>query len=332
MAFSITRGSLFAGRIFAAVGAVAGAVVAMASPTHAACADLAAGFDRAVAAGSVDALSRSIGAIGADAMCLGRVDEFRARLSDFLIAYAGAPGVTGADREHAIGVAERTLANSGNWQGLEKLADYFLRNGDTAKAHDWYEQTVTVLNTPGVAPKPNAIQLQTLADKLFGAQSLLNDDKEGLRDIPFVSSKREQDGSLGGLYSPVLLRGAAVVKVSIPINFYTNATRFTPTGLKAMQLLAEVAKQQPAMTLVGHADPRTPPGKPDYNMELSRQRAMAVRDELLRNGVTADIKVDWKGASQPFKASLLPNADLLTEEDIWQLDRRVEWVHDALPK
>jgi outer membrane protein OmpA-like peptidoglycan-associated protein len=117
--------------------------------------------------------------------------------------------------------------------------------------------------------------------------------------------------------------------VPIPVNFYTNETHFTPTGEKAMQELAEAAKTMRMMKLIGHADPR---GTAEYNMDLSLRRVEAVRAELLRQGIRAEIRIDWKGASQPFNVGVLPNADRLSREEIWQLDRRVEWVRDAVPE
>jgi outer membrane protein OmpA-like peptidoglycan-associated protein len=258
------------------------------------------------------------------------VEEFRARLVDFLVAHAGAPGIAAADRESALSAAERMLETSGNWHGAEKVADYFMGHRQELKAHQWYQKSVSILNTPGSVATPD--ERRTLMIKLAAAQSLANDDHEGGKNVAFVGSKREIDGSLGGLFSPALLRvprGAVVVNVPIPINFYTNETRFTPTGEKAMQELAKAAAQVRRMKLIGHADPR---GTGEYNMDLSRRRVEAVRDELLRNGVTAEIWIDWKGAQQPFDTSVLPNADRLSKEEIWQLDRRVEWARDALPE
>ena len=56
----------------------------------------------------------------------------------------------------------------------------------------------------------------------------------------------EVDGSAGGICSKALLRsarGTEVVDVPIPINFYTNETRFTPLGQKALQELAKVVER-----------------------------------------------------------------------------------------
>jgi hypothetical protein len=77
MAFSAMRLSLLAGMTLTAAG--------MASAAQATCADLVAAFDEAVAAHAVDAAISGLGAIGGDAVCEGRVKEFRGKLMDFLI-------------------------------------------------------------------------------------------------------------------------------------------------------------------------------------------------------------------------------------------------------
>jgi outer membrane protein OmpA-like peptidoglycan-associated protein len=203
-----------------------------------------------------------------------------------------------------------------------------MKSGDRAKAHQWYMQSVSVLATPGFTATDE--ERKELKTKLAAAQSLATDDRGGQRSVPFIKS-RDALGNLGGIYSPALLhvRGATVVSVPIPINFYYNDIRFTPNGEQAMQELAEAAAQVPTMKLVGHADPR---GNPQYNMDLSKRRVMAVRDELGKKGVKAKIMIEWKGDQQPFDVSVLPDADKLSQEDVWQLDRRVEWVRDAVPE
>ena len=297
----------------------------------AACADLVAAFDKAVAAHSVDGAILGLEAISDDAVCGGRVDEFRGKLVDFLVVYAGSADLAAADRAKAIDVAERMLTTGGgNWRGAEKLADYFMGRGDRLSAYEWYQKSVSILNALGI--RASLDERSALLTRLAAAQSLANDDQEGRKNITFAPVMREPDGRPGGIYSPALLRGprgAAVVSVPVPVNFYTNETRFTPTGDKAIQELAEAAKTMRMMKLVGHADPR---GTAEHNMDLSRRRVEAVRAELLRQGITAEIRVDWKGATQPFNVGVLPNADRLSPEEIWQLDRRVEWVRDAVPE
>jgi outer membrane protein OmpA-like peptidoglycan-associated protein len=320
MTFSEMRLALFAAMFATSAGIATGA--------QADCQDLVGAFDRAVGARSVDAASRALDAIGDDIVCGARVDEFRRKFAEFLVAYVEADRTP--DRPRATSMAERTLESIRNWQIAEKLADDFMESGDKANAYRWYEQTVSFLKTnPGT--DATAVERDRLITKLAAAQSLTNDDQEGDKPIAYVPTTREMDGSLGGIYSNVLLRGhraAEVVNVPIPINFYTNEARFTPTGEKALQELAEAVQEQQVRTLrlVGHADPR---GTPRYNMDLSRRRVEAVRDELRRRAIGADIMIDWKGAQQPFDVTVLPYKP--SPEEIWQLDRRVEWAREALP-
>jgi outer membrane protein OmpA-like peptidoglycan-associated protein len=64
-------------------------------------------------------------------------------------------------------------------------------------------------------------------------------------------------------------------------------------------------------------------------MKLSRDRVLAVQKRLQQANVKAQITVQWKGASEPFDWSVLPDGDKLSQEEIWQLDRRVVWLRDA---
>src|SRR5215470_10890003 len=114
MTISRMRSGLFAGPVFIA----AAITLAGAGTAQAACKDAVEAFDNAVKARAVDAAVSGLGAIGDElGMCLTRIEEFRARLVDFLIDYAGTPGVAAADRDRALGTAERTLLSSGNWKG-----------------------------------------------------------------------------------------------------------------------------------------------------------------------------------------------------------------------
>jgi outer membrane protein OmpA-like peptidoglycan-associated protein len=318
MSLAKTRSNLFVAAIFSA---------GMATAAQAACQDLVTTFDEAVAARSIDAARRALAGIGDDVVCGARVDEFRGKLVDFLVTYAGTAGVADTDRNRATAMAQAALEISRNWQGAQKLADYFMSRREKVNAHHWYEQSVSFLNTnPSITATP--IERHTLLTKLAAAQSLVNDDHEGTTPIRYVPTMRDAYGSPCGIYCEVLLRGTIVVNVPIPINFYTNEARFTPTGEAAVRELVEAirAQQVQTMKLIGHADPR---GTPQYNLDLSRRRVEAVRDKLVQEGVRADIRIEWKGAQQPFDVNVLPYRP--SQEEIWQLDRRVEWVRNALP-
>jgi outer membrane protein OmpA-like peptidoglycan-associated protein len=317
----------FAGPILIA----AAIMVAAAGAAQAACPDLIKTFDKAVAERQMDAAINSLDDISDNPsqMCLGRLPEFRAKLVDFLIDYARTPGLEAATRDKTIAKAENIVEVSGHWQGEVKLGDYFFAQRDQVKAHAWYVKSVAALATPGSTPATDKDRKE-LAGKLAAAQSLANDDKGGTRRVSNLVRNRAADGSLGGLYSTALvhLRAAEVVAVPMPINFVYNQASFTPAGEEAMKELIEAAKQVTTMKLVGHADPR---GTPEYNMNLSRTRVLAVRDRLVQAGAKtqAQVTVKWVGSSEAFDVSVLPDGDKLSQEEIWQLDRRVVWLRDA---
>jgi outer membrane protein OmpA-like peptidoglycan-associated protein len=302
-------------------------MVAGAGTARAACPDLIKAFDKAVAERKVDAAISGLDDLH-DNLCLGgsRFADYRAKLVDFLIDYAGTPGLEKTAHDNAIDRAGKIVAVSGYWQGKSKLADYYFAHGDKPMAHHWYVESVAALATPGAAATDD--ERKKLAGKLAAAQSLANDDQGGQRRISNPVHNRDASGHLSGLFSPALVhtRTAEVVAVPMPINFVYNQITFTPAGEDAMKELIEAAKQVPTMKLVGHADPQ---GAAEYNMNLSRNRVMAVRDRLVQAGVKAQITVQWKGASEPFDVSVLPEGDKLSQEEVYQLDRRVVWLRDA---
>jgi outer membrane protein OmpA-like peptidoglycan-associated protein len=110
----------------------------------------------------------------------------------------------------------------------------------------------------------------------------------------------------------------------VPITFDFAKTTFTNIGEDAARELADVLREQrpTRIILVGHTDVR---GSDERNMALSRARAEAVAAFLRQNGIDVAIETIGTGAKQP-----MPIADKtgLTQEDIYALDRRVEWRRD----
>jgi len=108
--------------------------------------------------------------------------------------------------------------------------------------------------------------------------------------------------------------------IPIPIQFVYREATFTEQGQKAVRLLLEYLKitGKTRVTLSGHADER---GSADLNMDLSRQRLQAVRDELRAGGYDGALILVPKGESEPFAGV---DRDALPEQDLFQLDRRVE--------
>jgi outer membrane protein OmpA-like peptidoglycan-associated protein len=304
MSISKMRPGPFAGPFFIA----AAVTIAGAGAARAACPDLIAAFDKAVAARAMDDAIRSLGDIGDNPSpgCLTRVAEFRAKLADFLIDYAGTPDLAAADRDRALATAARTLETSSDWRGKQKLADYYFAHGDRPKAHQLYQQSVAILATPGSAATDQ--ERRGLVNRLAATQALADDDKA--EPLPPTRCRRVNCG-------------AAVVPAPLPINFVANRTAFTPVGEQALKELVETAREVTAMTLIGHAASRGRTHK--HNLDLSRRRVMAVRDRLVRSGVKARITVAWRGDREPFDVGALPDHPL-SRQEIWQLNDRVEVV------
>ena len=82
------------------------------------------------------------------------------------------------------------------------------------------------------------------------------------------------------------------------IEFDSNQASLTPRGRAALDRLIPVLTQTPqtSIEIGGHTDGF---GAPDYNKDLSRRRAEAVRDYLTAHGVTHELTAVGYGASKP---------------------------------
>ena len=109
--------------------------------------------------------------------------------------------------------------------------------------------------------------------------------------------------------------------IPVPITFEFGTTTFTTVGQDAArELLGSIAGAKAVRSLlVGHTDVR---GTAEFNMKLSHDRAAAVASFLQENGLTVPIETDGKGANEPMHLS---DTSGLSEEDIYALNRRVEW-------
>lgn len=82
------------------------------------------------------------------------------------------------------------------------------------------------------------------------------------------------------------------------IDFESNKATLTPRSLAALDRLIPLLQQAPPTTIeiAGHTDSF---GEPDYNRELSRRRAEAVREYFLTRGLTHRFTIVGYGASKP---------------------------------
>jgi outer membrane protein OmpA-like peptidoglycan-associated protein len=298
------------------------AVLAAASPgvALADCKAKTAAFNSAVASRSIPQLFTAYNDIVDDSACDFDIDDYRLRVAEALIDAAGAPA-NESQREAAIKFVLASAEVATNWRIAEKLGDFYARTGQQTDALKWYEKATDYVTMPDA--KASRTEIQTLVARTAAAKIVANDDDEGRKKAPFVPSVRLLDGSVGGLYSRALRAGAESVPVPVPINFVYAQANFTENGQKACEELAQALKEQNvrAVHLIGHADPR---GDPSLNKVLSRQRAEKVKAFLANSGVTADITTDGAGADQQFDVSVLGYQP--TQQDIWALDRRVEFT------
>jgi len=110
--------------------------------------------------------------------------------------------------------------------------------------------------------------------------------------------------------------------VPVPVTFVFNEATLTYEGRKAASLLLEYLqlKRFPKVTLTGHADER---GSDDLNMELSRERLETVAQFLRAGGYKGGLDLIPMGKSEPYRGVVRGD---FSQEDLWQLDRRVELI------
>ena len=112
------------------------------------------------------------------------------------------------------------------------------------------------------------------------------------------------------------------ISVPVPVTFVYNEATLTSDGRKAAALLLEYLqiKRFPKVTLTGHADER---GTNELNMTLSRERLDTVARFLREGGYTGQLELVPKGKTEPYLGVVRGD---FSQEDLWQLDRRVELV------
>lgn len=122
--------------------------------------------------------------------------------------------------------------------------------------------------------------------------------------------------------APVEAQATARESVPVPITFVFNEATLTSEGTRAASLLLEYLrlKRFPKVTLTGHADER---GTDELNMNLSSQRLETVAQFLRQGGFEGEMQLVPKGKTEPFTGVVRSQ---FTQDDLWQLDRRVELV------
>lgn len=280
-------------------------------------------FRQAIESRNLEAARAVEAKISVDAVC-GPITK-RVRLQRVLLETAmaeklvGQPG-RGAEREALLtSAAEPGLF----WGASLAVADLRFAQRRFADATRAYEQGIDIANDKALTPKPIDSPIMKRMYDLAAQARLLaaNEESGGASYVPVTKGDR---GEIGGMYS-INTRGPTPESIPVPINFDTNSANMTAIGQQAAdELAAAINGQQPAeVIIVGHADER---GADGYNMALSERRARAVRDFLVSRGVKAVIKVVAKGKREPLR---IEDNTGMSREDVWALNRRVEWRRSA---
>jgi outer membrane protein OmpA-like peptidoglycan-associated protein len=289
------------------------------SPFAAAC-ELLAGFDQAVAARDIDGAKRIEARIVADATCGPYSLNARVRRASLQVSMAAElaarPGQETARERFLVEADEPDVL----WTAAVLLGDLRAAQRRFLDAARSYDRAIEIIKNPSktTAALSEPVILAVL-EKAARAK-ILAANEEGARGAQYAEAARDfRDGTIGGLFSNDV-RGVKPKRVPLPINFITATDKPTAIGRKAQaELLDAINEQRPSeIVIVGHTDER---GDKAFNDRLSLARAQAIARFLASNGVSTPIKAIGRGFSDPIK----DNTAGLSREDIWALNRRVEW-------
>jgi outer membrane protein OmpA-like peptidoglycan-associated protein len=254
-----------------------------------------------------------------DAACGPFVIDVQRRRANLEVTMAEAMKGRGrnAEREELLVDADRPDVSWAAAVGVGELRFGQRRFADSALAFD---RAIEIIKNETKTPKPpREAVIQQVIDRATQAR-LLAANEEGTTPAAFTPPAKGHRGEIGGSFSEDV-RGVRPKSVPLPINFETGSAKPTRLGLQAAaELLAAIKEQHPSeILIVGHTDER---GGDAYNMRLSEQRAQVVAAFLANSGVQATIKILPRGKTEPLK---IEDASGLSRQDIWALNRRVEW-------
>ena len=285
------------------------------------CAQTVEEFNRAVDSGRETVAQQLVDRIATDSQC-GKIQvAAQRRLAAFRLAavqYMMARGRPATDYERLMTEAERPEVL---WQASATLGEVRFGERRFVDAAMAFDRAIEIIKNESRTPTaPSKYEIEGLVDRA-GQARLLAANLASAGEHGFVRTARDQrDGRLGGIYSPSV-RGIVPRAIPVPITFDYAKTSFTAVGKEAAQeLLSAIKEQRPGrIVLVGHTDVR---GAAETNMVLSSARAEAVAAFLRENGIEAAVETLGKGATEPIR---LHDTSGLTQEDIYALNRRVEW-------
>jgi outer membrane protein OmpA-like peptidoglycan-associated protein len=312
MAASRRRGLIFAGCT----------LLWAAGPAHAQdCSQMLGAFNQAAELGQEQQAQAILDSIAVHAECGRYQIPAQRRLAAFRLSVAHtlmARGRPNSEYERMLTEADKPRVL---WQAAATLGDVRFGERRFAESATAFDNAIEIVkNETLTLSAPTSFEIQGLFERA-GQARILAANTAARETGGFVKTARDQrDGTLGGLYSPQV-RGVRPVIIPVPITFEFAKTSFTQIGEQAARELVEALKEQrpSRITLVGHTDVR---GGAETNLKLSQARAETVAEFLRQNGIEASIETVGKGPNEPMQLS---DTSGLTQEDIFALNRRVEW-------
>lgn len=282
-------------------------------------------FNRSVDGGNEAAAQKQIDAIAGSAECGRYQVPAQLRLAALRLSAAQllmARGRPVGDYDRLLTAAESPEVL---WQASATMGEVRFGERRFADAAMAYDRAIEIIKNETLTPAPpSQYEIEGLVARAAQSRLLAANALASREEPKFVRSARDQrDGSLGGYYSRSV-RGIRPQAVPIPVTFDYRKATLTDIGAQAAGELVEALREQrPArIILIGHTDVR---GTADFNLKLSRERADALAAFLKERGVDIPIETQGKGATEPMTVS---DSSGLSQEDIFALNRRVEWRRD----
>ncbi len=208
------------------------------------------------------------------------------------------------------------------WSASYRLGKLRAGQKRYVEAAEAFDRAIMIAADTGKTPNtaaPNKQKTEELMQLAANYKSLAADSSVS-RQVTFVRGARNYRGEISGSLSKNV-RGVTILKNPLPIKFETDSYELTQVGRQAADEFVEYLKQQNVqqVMITGHTDER---GDDGYNMQLSQNRVAAVENYLKQAGFPGQITAQPKGKREPVE---IPNANELNQEEVWALNRRVEW-------
>ena len=282
-------------------------------------------FNDAVDAGHLNEAQGAVDAIATDALCGRYQVPVQRRLAAKRLHAAQELMARGRPSDEFETILADAARPGVLWQATATLAETLFGERRFREAALGFDSAIEIIKNESLTPNaPDKSDIQALIDRAAQAR-LLEANLGSTHNAPtYVKTATDKrDGRLGGFYSESV-RGIVPHALPLPIIFDFDKATLTPVGEDAVrELIRAVEEQQAAkVTVIGHTDTR---GGAEYNVKLSRDRAQAVADFMHQNGVDVPIDTSGVGANDPLK---IEDSAGLTSDDIYALNRRVEWVRN----